>query len=61
LFWRRGSIGGEGVQNFKNIGVAGHHPSVQERIPVNGIFPAKALKQRIRIGENYRIEQMVET
>ncbi len=47
------------MQNFQNVRVPGNDPGVQIDIPVHRIFPAQAMKKRIGIRQNLRVEEMV--
>src|SRR5215467_947020 len=60
LFRRRSALGGVVVEHRHNILVSGHYPGVQKRIPVNWIFSSESVKKRIGIGEDRRVEQLVE-
>jgi hypothetical protein len=42
------------------IPIARYDPGMQKRIPVNRVFAAQAVKQRVRIGENLGIQKMIE-
>jgi hypothetical protein len=61
VFGSRCPVGRKALQHFDNIDVARDDPSVQERIPMNGSFAAQAMKQRVGIRENLRVQEMIET
>jgi hypothetical protein len=47
------------VEYVNHIRVAGHDPRVQKWIPVNGIFVTQLVIERIGIGQNFGIKEMV--
>src|SRR5215467_5760579 len=49
------------MKHFEYVYVPSHHPRMQENIPVHGIFGSQAMKQRIWIREDFRIEKMIQT
>jgi len=48
------------MQNLDHILVARDDPGMQERVPVNGGLGSQTVKQRIRVGQNRRVEKMIE-
>ena len=54
------TVGRERQQHFQHIGVTRHYPRMQKRIPMHGILRAHAVKQRIRIRQHLRVEEVVQ-
>jgi hypothetical protein len=48
------------VKHGYDVVITGHNPGMQERIPVHRVVGSKPMKERIGIGENLRVEQVVE-
>jgi hypothetical protein len=48
------------MQDVDYISIPSHDPGVQIRIPMHRVFGAQAMIERIRIGENFRVQQMEE-
>src|SRR5437763_16653576 len=48
------------MQNLHYIFVSGHDPGVKKWIPMHGIFFPKLMIERIRIGQYFRIKQLVQ-
>jgi hypothetical protein len=58
---RRRSAGGpKAVKDVHHVGVAGHHPGVQIGIPVHRVLVAQASVQRVGIGQDVGIEEVIE-
>ena len=60
LLGRRSARRGVVMKHLYDIAVAGHDPGMQERIPMHWIFASKPMEEWIRVGENLRVEQVVE-
>src|SRR5579862_8397746 len=48
------------MQDGDHVRIAGHHPGMNEWIPVNRIFAAQPAKKRIGIRQHIRLEEMIE-
>ena len=57
---RRRPVGDEPMEHLDHVGVARDDPRVQVRIPVDGILFAQTVVERIRIRQDFRIEQVIE-
>src|SRR6266478_4818309 len=47
------------MEDVNHVRVPRHNPSVQERIPMHRIFVTQPVVQRIGIGQDFRVQQMV--
>ena len=61
LFWSRRTGRRKRMQNLDHILVAGDDPGMQERVPVHGGLVSQAMKQRIRVSQNRRVEKVIQT
>jgi hypothetical protein len=48
------------MKNIDYIAIPSHDPGMQVGVPMHGIFGAQTVIKRIRIGKNFRVEEMVE-
>ena len=55
-----GAIGREVLENGHHIGVTGHHPGMQKGIPMHRILAAQPVIQRIRVGQHFLVQQVVQ-
>ena len=61
FFRCRCAVGRKVMQHANHVGVAGHNPRVEKRIPVNRIFGPKSMEKGIGICQHFGVEKLVET
>jgi hypothetical protein len=54
------AIGGKMVQNMDHVLITRDHLRAQERVPVNRVFSARTPIQRMRVGQHFRVEQLIQ-